>query len=82
MEATTTNNHRVAAEEEQYDGALNIVAIHNQVKKIKQELEKTKHPATIEQSEIKSVLREFSKSQKRCRSPLGIAGRPISGIDM
>lgn len=59
METTNTN---------QYD----VVAIHSQVKKIKQEVEKTKH------EEIKSVLREFSKSQKRCRSPLGITDRPIS----
>lgn len=65
--------------EEQYQSALNnIVAVHNQVKKIKQELENTKHPGIIEQSEIRSVLQEFSKSQKRCRSPLGITDRPIS----
>ncbi|KVH97697.1 hypothetical protein Ccrd_000202 [Cynara cardunculus var. scolymus] len=73
METTTTNNHLLAVE----DGE-GVVAIHSQVKKIKQELEKTKHPAGIEQSEIRSVLREFSKSQKRCRSPLGISDRPIS----
>ncbi|KAF5779509.1 hypothetical protein HanXRQr2_Chr12g0560281 [Helianthus annuus] len=60
------------------NGESSFVAIHNQVKKIKQELEKTKHPASIEQSEIKSVLHEFSKSQKRCRSPLGITDRLIS----
>nr|GEV52670.1 hypothetical protein [Tanacetum cinerariifolium] len=66
--------------EEHYDieGASSSVAIHNQVKKIKQELEKTNHPAGIKKSEIISILREFSKSQKRCRSPLGIADRPIS----
>ncbi|KAK1425737.1 hypothetical protein QVD17_21092 [Tagetes erecta] len=74
----TTNNHRVTFDDDQHDVVSNTVAIHNQVKKIKQEMETTKHPANIEQSEIKSVLREFSKSQKRCRSPLGIAGRPIS----
>ncbi|GJX35174.1 hypothetical protein Tco_0050110 [Tanacetum coccineum] len=70
----------IAKVEEHYDieGVSSSVAIHNQVKKIKQELEKTKHPAGIEKSEIISVLREFSKSQKRCRSPLGIADTPIS----
>ncbi|KAI3720155.1 hypothetical protein L6452_21068 [Arctium lappa] len=76
MAATTTNNHREAVEDG--EGVPSIVAIHSQVKKIKQELEKTNHPAGIEQSEIRSVLREFSKSQKRCRSPLGISDRPIS----
>ncbi|KAD4983124.1 hypothetical protein E3N88_19795 [Mikania micrantha] len=80
MEATTTN-HRVTEAEEQYNGdnrGSGPVAVHNQVKKIKQEMENTKHPANIEQSEIKSVLREFSKSQKRCRSPLGITDLPIT----
>ncbi|KAL4586745.1 hypothetical protein LXL04_011389 [Taraxacum kok-saghyz] len=66
MESITNNNHREAVE----DG----VAIHIQVKKIQGELEKT----VIEQSEIRSMMREFSKSQKRCRSPLGITDRPIS----
>ncbi|KAI3497814.1 hypothetical protein L1887_33367 [Cichorium endivia] len=71
---TTTNKHREAAEE----GMPSLVAIHSQVKKIKGELERTKHPAVIEQSEFRSVLRDFSKSQKRCRSPLGISDRSIS----
>ncbi|PWA85672.1 hypothetical protein CTI12_AA148480 [Artemisia annua] len=71
------------ADQEHYDDEIGVsstssVAIHSQVKKIKQELEKTKHPAGIEKSEIISVLREFSKSQKRCPSPLGIGDRPIS----
>ncbi|KAK9051031.1 hypothetical protein SSX86_027656 [Deinandra increscens subsp. villosa] len=75
---TSTNNRRVTVEEDGGVSTSPAVAVHNQVKKIKQELEKTKHPGYIEDSEIKSVLREFSKSQKRCRSPLGVADRPIS----
>lgn len=53
-----------------------VVAIHSQVRKIKQELEITMHPA-LELPEMRSVLREFSR-QKRSRSPLGITNRPIS----
>ncbi|KAD2804186.1 hypothetical protein E3N88_37563 [Mikania micrantha] len=76
----TTKNHRQTAEEEvdvKYTVA-GMVAIHSQVRKIKQEFEKTMHPAAIEQPEIRSVIREFSRLQKRSRSPLGIINRPIS----
>ncbi|GJW50332.1 hypothetical protein Tco_0091683 [Tanacetum coccineum] len=54
-----------------------VVAIHSQVRKIKQEFEKTMHLAALEQPEIRSVLRESSRKLKRSRSPLGISNRPI-----
>lgn len=55
------------------------VAVHSQVRKIKQEMEKIKHPS-LEQTEFlaRPVLREIKRQQQRSRSPLGIAQRPIS----
>lgn len=55
------------------------VAVHSQVRKIKQEMEKIKHPS-LEQTEflLRPVLREIKRQQQRSRSPLGIAKRPIS----
>ncbi|WOH13282.1 hypothetical protein DCAR_0832791 [Daucus carota subsp. sativus] len=58
------------------------VAVHSQVRKIKQEMEKIKHPS-LEQDGVKEfllrpVLREIKRQQGRSRSPLGIAQRPIS----
>nr|XP_043613185.1 uncharacterized protein LOC122585145 [Erigeron canadensis] len=81
MVDTTSNNHHAIDEEDHV--AINymvggVVAIHSQVKKIKQELEKTMHPAALEHPEMTSVLREFSRQPKRSRSPLGITNRPIS----
>ncbi|KAL8105818.1 hypothetical protein AgCh_029568 [Apium graveolens] len=55
------------------------VAVHSQVRKIKQEMEKIKHPS-LEQTEflVRPVLREIKRQQQRSRSPLGMAQRPIS----
>ncbi|CAK9140312.1 unnamed protein product [Ilex paraguariensis] len=66
-----TNNN---SKEDRYLG----VAIHSQVRKIKQEMERIKHPS-LEQPEIRPVLWEITR-QKRSRSPLGLAERerPIS----
>ncbi|CAH1431462.1 unnamed protein product [Lactuca virosa] len=66
---TATTNHRQMQED---DVEYTTVAIHSQVLKIKQELEKTMQP------ELRSVLREFSRQPKRSRSPLGITNRRIS----
>lgn len=56
------------------------VAIHSQVRKIRQEMEKIKQPS-LDQPEIRPVLREITshrqKLQQRSRSPLGLAERPI-----
>ncbi|XP_076944450.1 uncharacterized protein LOC143615100 [Bidens hawaiensis] len=79
--ATTTNNDGHTAVEEEVDVKYmvgGVVAVHSQVQKIKQELEKTMHPAGLDHPEIRSVLREFSRQPKRSRSPLGITNRPIS----
>ncbi|KAI3733782.1 hypothetical protein L6452_13238 [Arctium lappa] len=80
---TTNNNHREMEEEDETVVKYmvgGVVAIHSQVKKIKQELEKTMHPdaALEEHPDMRSVLREFSRQPKRSRSPLGITNRPIS----
>ncbi|KAF7808623.1 uncharacterized protein G2W53_035366 [Senna tora] len=66
----------MAGEEKQKAG---VVAIHSQVMKIKQEIEKIKHPSLDQQPEIRIrhvFLRDFSR--QRSRSPLGLAHRPIS----
>ncbi|KAL3510484.1 hypothetical protein ACH5RR_029885 [Cinchona calisaya] len=54
------------------------VAVHSQVKKIKQEMEKFKFPA-LQQPEMRPILKEITLSrQQRSRSPLGLAEkRPI-----
>ncbi|KAL8218699.1 hypothetical protein R6Q57_022072 [Mikania cordata] len=61
MDVTTTN-HRQTAEEEvdvKYTVA-GMVAIHSQVRKIKQEFEKTMHPAAIEQPKIRLKIKKRS----------------------
>ncbi|KVI05449.1 hypothetical protein Ccrd_016208 [Cynara cardunculus var. scolymus] len=83
MDTTTNNRHREMEEEDETVVKYmvgGVVAIHSQVKKIKQELEKTMHPAAAleEHPEMRSLLREFSRQTKRSRSPLGITNRPIS----
>lgn len=50
--------------------------IHNQVRKIKQESDKIRHPS-LKQPEMRRVIREINRRQ-RSRSPLGLAERPIS----
>ncbi|XP_022887403.1 uncharacterized protein LOC111403218 [Olea europaea var. sylvestris] len=57
-------------------GFVGGVPIHSQVRKIRQEMEKINHPA-LQQPEIRPVVHEIAR-QKRCRSPLGLAQRPIS----
>lgn len=54
------------------------VAIHSQVRKIKQEMEKIKHQSLEQPEMIGPVYREITRQQQRSRSPLGIAQRPIS----
>ncbi|GMP93264.1 hypothetical protein CsSME_00043171 [Camellia sinensis var. sinensis] len=74
---TTTTKHDMKE-----DGFLGV-AIHSQVKKIKQEMEKIKQPS-LQQSEIRLVLRDITWQQQHqrrrscSRSPLGLAATPIS----
>ncbi|XP_022882112.1 uncharacterized protein LOC111399104 [Olea europaea var. sylvestris] len=49
------------------------IAIHSQVRKIKQEIEKINHPG-LQQLEMRPEIMR----QNRSRSPLGVAKRPIS----
>lgn len=69
MEQNKSNN-----KEETYLG----VAVHSQIRKIKQEMQKIEQPS-LEEPEFlaRQVFREI-KRQQRSRSPLGIAHRPIS----
>lgn len=58
------------------------VIIHSQVRKIRQEMEKIKHPS-LQQPEITGKQLQQSemtgkKQHQRSRSPLGLAHRPIS----
>ncbi|KAE8076358.1 hypothetical protein FH972_015015 [Carpinus fangiana] len=51
------------------------VPVHSQVMKIKQEIEKIKHPS-LQQAEMRRVLlRGFAR--ERSPSPLGLTERPI-----
>lgn len=50
--------------------------IHSQVIKIRQELEKIKHPS-LQQLEVRGVVK-CRINRQRSRSPLGLAERPIS----
>ncbi|KAI9074982.1 hypothetical protein K1719_043032 [Acacia pycnantha] len=53
------------------------VAIHSQVMKIKQEIEKIKHPS-LQHVEIRHIsVRDFSRQRSRSRSPLGLSNRAI-----
>ncbi|XWS50862.1 hypothetical protein CRYUN_Cryun12cG0126000 [Craigia yunnanensis] len=54
---------------------MGTVAVHSQVRKIKQESEQI-IDCSPGQPEIRPVLREFSR-QQLSRSPLGLSGRPI-----
>ncbi|KAE8663947.1 hypothetical protein F3Y22_tig00112857pilonHSYRG00040 [Hibiscus syriacus] len=53
------------------------VAIHNQVRKIKQESEQI-IDWSPGQPQMRPVLREISRHQISRRSPLGLSGSPIS----
>ncbi|KAK4373372.1 hypothetical protein RND71_008756 [Anisodus tanguticus] len=48
------------------------VIVHSQVRKIRQEMERIKHPS-LQQPEITG-----KQQHQRSRSPLGLAQRPIS----
>ncbi|KAL3501969.1 hypothetical protein ACH5RR_036418 [Cinchona calisaya] len=83
----SSNNNKNQLVEDKDDRYLGDVAVHSQVKKIKQEMEKFKYPAALhQQPEMRPVLlKEISLTgisttrQKRSRSPLGLAeNRPIS----
>ncbi|XVF09415.1 hypothetical protein REPUB_Repub07fG0090900 [Reevesia pubescens] len=56
--------------------AMGSVAVHSQVRKIKQESEQIIDWSPA-QPEMRPVLREISR-QQLSRSPLGLSGRPIS----
>ncbi|XP_009603300.1 uncharacterized protein [Nicotiana tomentosiformis] len=60
------NNNKVEEE-----GDMGVI-VHSQVRKIRQEMEKIKHPS-LQQTEMTG-----KKQQHRSRSPLGLAQRPIS----
>nr|XP_027097826.1 uncharacterized protein LOC113717270 [Coffea arabica] len=73
---SSNNNSNSKEDKDRYLG----MAVHSQVKKIKQEMEKFKHPA-LQQPEMRPVLKEITlmSRQQRSRSPLGLAeNRPIS----
>ncbi|KAH7839820.1 hypothetical protein Vadar_009190 [Vaccinium darrowii] len=76
MENSKNHHHNSSKEDTLFLG----VAIHSQVRKIRQEMEKIKQPS-LDQPEIRPVLREITrhhqKLQQRSRSPLGLAERPI-----
>lgn len=78
MEQLRRSNMISSDSKEDQDGYLGV-AIHSQVKKIKQEMEKIKHPS-LQQPEMRPVLKEISTAfRQRSRSPLGLAEkRPIS----
>ncbi|KAK8529183.1 hypothetical protein V6N13_102116 [Hibiscus sabdariffa] len=69
----SNNNKSVIREEDGYKG----VPIHSQVVKIKQEFEKIKHPS-LQQPDMRRVLRDITRHRSRSPSPLGLAERPIS----
>ncbi|XP_052205762.1 uncharacterized protein LOC127810364 [Diospyros lotus] len=76
--SSSNGSNRNQNNEDRYLG----VAIHSQVIKIKQEMEKIGHLA-LQQSEIRLALREITQQQQkrqrqRSRSPLGLGERPIS----
>ncbi|GMJ06632.1 hypothetical protein HRI_004332400 [Hibiscus trionum] len=56
---------------------MGSVAIHSQVRKIKQESEQI-IDGSPGQPETRPVLREISRQQVSRRSPLGLSGSPIS----
>lgn len=76
MEVIAHQSRNNGGKEDRYLG----VAVHNQVKKIRQEMEKLKYPS-LQQPEALPALREINYRQ-RSRSPLGIGERererPIS----
>lgn len=72
MEQKKNSNNNMG-KEDKYLG----VAIHSQVRKIRQEMEKINHPS-VDQPEPRPVVLHQITGQRRSRSPLGIVQRPIS----
>lgn len=68
-----SNSNNNMGKEDKYLG----VAIHSQVRKIRQEMEKINHPS-VDQPEPRPVVLHQITGQRRSRSPLGIVQRPIS----
>nr|GMD19762.1 Urease accessory protein like [Ipomoea batatas] len=62
-------------EEESFSGGG--VPVHSQVRKIRQEMEKIKHPSLQQPEMMRPVFRDITGRQ-RSRSPLGLAERPIA----
>ncbi|KAM7484701.1 hypothetical protein LguiA_000710 [Lonicera macranthoides] len=73
MEQKKNSNNNNMGKEEKYLG----VAIHSQVRKIRQEMEKINQPS-VDQPEPRQVVLRQITGQRRSRSPLGIVQRPIS----
>ncbi|KAL4362493.1 hypothetical protein GQ457_04G009920 [Hibiscus cannabinus] len=71
---SSNNNNSVIREEDGYNEG---VLIHSQVMKIKQEFEKIKHPS-LQQPDMRRVLRDITRQRSRSPSPLGLAEPPIS----
>lgn len=67
--APSRNGGGNSGKEDRYLG----VAVHSQVKKIRQEMEKLKYPS-LQQPEARPALREITY-RHRSRSPLGIGER-------
>ncbi|PSR91043.1 Cadherin-86C like [Actinidia chinensis var. chinensis] len=72
--STSNSNNKNPSKEDRYQLG---VAVHSQVRKIRQEMEKIKHP-TLEEREMRPTLHEITRQWQRPRSPLGLAERPIS----
>ncbi|KAG5532078.1 hypothetical protein RHGRI_026628 [Rhododendron griersonianum] len=79
QEMENNKNHHNNSNKEEHNPYLGV-AIHSQVRKIRQEMEKIKQPS-LDQPEIRPVLHEITGHrqilQQRSRSPLGLAERPI-----
>ncbi|MCE7766620.1 hypothetical protein GQL56_28750 [Pseudomonas putida] len=73
MEQKKGNKNKVEEE-----GDMGVI-VHSQVRKIRQEMEKIKHPS-LQQTEVRPISVEIKgkQQQQRSRSPLGLAQRPIS----
>ncbi|XAR72199.1 hypothetical protein NMG60_11018760 [Bertholletia excelsa] len=66
---------RSCDKEDRYKGEA---LVHSQVRKIRQEMEKIKHPS-LQQPGMRPVLREITRQmqRQRSRSPLGLEEREI-----
>ncbi|XP_057481086.1 uncharacterized protein LOC130768098 [Actinidia eriantha] len=74
--STSNSNNKNQSKEDRYQPG---VAVHSQVRKIRQEMEKIKQPTLEEREVMRPALREITRQWQRSRSPLGLlAERPIS----